>query len=216
MEILVVTPAVASNIREAKTHQIPSLMQTSRGVGMQTLNDAMVKLVSDGTITPKEAYMKAVDKVSLARKFADMGLPFTVDMQLPVDDAGRETGETGQAAQRTAILKECEKVLVGDPKNLNALNNLAWIHATSLDDRLRDGKKALKYAERALELSHGTDVHVLDTLAAAYAENSRFDKAIATAQLAQDMARKAGDSETAQRIGAQLELYKARRPLRDA
>ena len=50
LEILIVTHAVANLIREGKTFQIPSLMQTGKALGMQTLNDALIDLVKSDTV----------------------------------------------------------------------------------------------------------------------------------------------------------------------
>ncbi|HEY7480701.1 MAG TPA: type IV pilus twitching motility protein PilT [Gemmatimonadales bacterium] len=65
-EILLSIPAVANLIREGKTFQIPSIMQTNRKVGMVTLNDALMELVERKQVEPKEAYMKSVDKAGFA------------------------------------------------------------------------------------------------------------------------------------------------------
>jgi twitching motility protein PilT len=65
-EILLSIPAVSNLIREGKTFQIPSIMQTNRKTGMVTLNDALVELVDAKLVEPKEAYMKAVEKTGLA------------------------------------------------------------------------------------------------------------------------------------------------------
>jgi len=62
MEVLIVTHSISNLIREGKTFQIPSLMQTGKGFGMVVLNDALIKLVNDKKVEPKEAYMKAVEK----------------------------------------------------------------------------------------------------------------------------------------------------------
>jgi twitching motility protein PilT len=64
-EIMLSIPAVSNLIREGKTFQIPSIMQTNRKAGMVTLNDALLDLVDAGTVEPKEAYMKAADKTAL-------------------------------------------------------------------------------------------------------------------------------------------------------
>ncbi len=68
MEILVATPAVRNLIREAKTHQIPSMIQTGKQFGMQLLDDAIMQLYKKGWISPDEAYSKANNK-SLFRPF---------------------------------------------------------------------------------------------------------------------------------------------------
>jgi twitching motility protein PilT len=62
LEVLIVTPAISNLIREGKTFQIPSAMQTGRNLGMVMLNDALFELVKKGIVEPRDAYVKAVDK----------------------------------------------------------------------------------------------------------------------------------------------------------
>ncbi|MFI5310828.1 MAG: type IV pilus twitching motility protein PilT [Gemmatimonadales bacterium] len=61
-EILLVTPAISNLIREGKTFQIPSMMQTSKRIGMITMNDTLIDLVEKKLVEPKEGYMRSVDK----------------------------------------------------------------------------------------------------------------------------------------------------------
>jgi twitching motility protein PilT len=65
-EVLLSIPAVSNLIREGKTFQIPSIMQTNRKTGMVTLNDALIELVDARLVEPKEAYMKSVEKQGFA------------------------------------------------------------------------------------------------------------------------------------------------------
>jgi twitching motility protein PilT len=62
LEVLIITPAIANLIRDAKTFQIPSMMQVGKSVGMVPLNDALLDLVTKKLVAPEEAYAKAVDK----------------------------------------------------------------------------------------------------------------------------------------------------------
>ncbi len=62
LEVLIVTPSVANLIREAKTFQIASVMQTGKNVGMVTINDALLDLVKRNVVEPREAYEKAIHK----------------------------------------------------------------------------------------------------------------------------------------------------------
>ena len=62
LEVLMCTGAVSNLIREGKTFQIASMMQVGKNVGMVTLNDALMDLVSKKIVAPDEAYSKAVDK----------------------------------------------------------------------------------------------------------------------------------------------------------
>jgi twitching motility protein PilT len=77
-EILLSTPAIANLIREAKTFQIPSIMQTSRKLGMVTLNDALFDLVEKKLIEPDEAYVKSVEKSGLAASLKAKGFKVTL------------------------------------------------------------------------------------------------------------------------------------------
>jgi twitching motility protein PilT len=65
LEVLFVTAAVSNLIREGKAFQIPSIMQTGKGLGMVTLNDALMELVQKGVVSPKEAYFKSVAKTEM-------------------------------------------------------------------------------------------------------------------------------------------------------
>jgi twitching motility protein PilT len=64
-EILVVNAAISNLIREGKTFQIPSIMQTAKGQGMQTQSDHMLQLVRDGKVDPLEAFKKAADQTTM-------------------------------------------------------------------------------------------------------------------------------------------------------
>ncbi|GAB6146808.1 type IV pilus twitching motility protein PilT [Desulfocicer niacini] len=68
MEIMLATPAVRNLVRESKTHQIPSSIQTGKQYGMQLLDDAIMQLYQKGWISPDEAYAKANTK-ALFRPF---------------------------------------------------------------------------------------------------------------------------------------------------
>ena len=73
-EILLSIPAVTNLVREGKTFQIPTVMQTSKRLGMVTLNDALLELVDAGQIEPAEGYVKAVDKTSFVTSIKGRGL----------------------------------------------------------------------------------------------------------------------------------------------
>ena len=77
-EILLTTPAVSNLIREGKTFQIPSIMQTSKQLGMVTLNDALLDLVEKKEISPDEAYMKSAERAGLAASLKARGHKLTI------------------------------------------------------------------------------------------------------------------------------------------
>jgi twitching motility protein PilT len=66
LEILICTPACANLIRESKTFQIPSVIQTGRKYGMQSLDNAIEDLMKKSWISAEEAYSKSIDKSKFA------------------------------------------------------------------------------------------------------------------------------------------------------
>ncbi len=67
VEILLGVPALAHLIREGKTYQIPSIIQTGKREGMQTMDQAIVDLLKQGLISPEEAHDKCVDRETFQR-----------------------------------------------------------------------------------------------------------------------------------------------------
>ena len=95
-------------------------------------------------------------------------------------------------------------------------NNLAWIRATALDQKLRDSAAALQLARRSVEWSGGrADALQLDTLAAAQAEAGKFDAAIATAREAASLARAHQETQLMGEIERHISLYEMGQPFRD-
>ena len=113
-------------------------------------------------------------------------------------------------------VEEWQKVLAIQPDNGNALSNLAWVYATSPDDSLRDGNKAVQLAERAMHISGRRIPIIFRTLAAAYAENGQFSQAIQTAQQAFELANSQGNVALAAELQGNIVLYQERQPLRDS
>jgi twitching motility protein PilT len=62
LEILIVTPAVRNLIRDNKTFQIPTVLQTGKKYGMQSLDDAIMDLLNKRRINPEDAYLHCLDK----------------------------------------------------------------------------------------------------------------------------------------------------------
>ena len=95
LEVLIVTSAISNLIRESKTFQIQSMMQVGKAVGMVTLNDALLDLVTKKLVTPDEAYAKAIDKAGMETMMKRVGL----DPQKPAAPA---PGSGPGAPQRPA------------------------------------------------------------------------------------------------------------------
>lgn len=67
LEILIATPAVRNLIREGKTFQLLSVMQTGKKFGMQTLDDAILEYLDKRMISPDDAYSNCVEKAKFAK-----------------------------------------------------------------------------------------------------------------------------------------------------
>ena len=67
LEIMVGIPAIKNLIREGKTHQMYSVIETSSNVGMQTMDRSLAELVRQATVSYEECMMRSVDKDTFAR-----------------------------------------------------------------------------------------------------------------------------------------------------
>ena len=114
---------------------------------------------------------------------------------------------------------------VEEPSSLDdgVLNNLAWVLATSPDDKVRNGKLAIDYATQAAELTEFKEAHILSTLASGYAEVGDFENAIKYIKDAIELNKAAGEEAVdktrtdAQResLGKEYESYKQKKPWRE-
>ena len=77
LEILIATPAARNLIREGKTHQIPSVIQTGKKYGMILLDDAIMDLYEKGWISADDAYLKANDKAKFRNLIKNPPADFT-------------------------------------------------------------------------------------------------------------------------------------------
>ena len=93
---------------------------------------------------------------------------------------------------------------------------MAWTFATNPDPRLRNGKYAVRLATRACEMTGFKTNYCVATLAAAYAEDSRFDDAVSSAQLACSLTSAASQPELLKKYQALLELFRSHQPYHES
>jgi len=138
-------------------------------------------------------------------------------LQLQPNDADAHTS-LGNAFLRQGSFKDAiaqyEMAVALAPEDPHSRNNLAWTLATSSDDSIRDGAKAVGFAEEAVVLSGVREPQFLRTLGAAYAESGRFTEAIAAARQAAAIANMQGKRGLATSLEKDLVLYRANLPLR--
>jgi tetratricopeptide (TPR) repeat protein len=135
--------------------------------------------------------------------------PKDPDAHYQVAVAANTTGNTATAIQH--YLTALELV----PDFPEALNNLAWIRATSAYASFRNGKEAVRLATKACELTHYKEAVMIGTLAAAYAEEGRFADAVASAEQARTLAAESRDSYLVSRNEELASLYRSKKPFRD-
>ena len=208
-EILVVTPAVAANIREGKTHQIPSLMQTGRNVGMCTFADDLLSLVKRGIITPEEAYEKAIDKPFLQKKFDEENIKLDLAL-VALEDLDYEAGDVASETKSEKIRKK----LHVNPQDLSALREMILILATDENPDERSGHEALEYAQKLLDVTGQNDATTLVLISAAYAELQHFNEATEWAKRALKVSRANKQRDLSTRVQRYINLYKRNIPLR--
>ena len=131
-------------------------------------------------------------------------------IELKPDDAGAHNNlgnallQQGKAEEAMAEFQQALQLKPDDP---SIQNNLALLLATSSKASLRNGVKAVELAHQANELTGGKNPVVLETMAAAFAEEGRFSEAAETVQQALSLAGE--QSALAGRLQSELNLYQA-------
>jgi len=110
-------------------------------------------------------------------------------------------------------IKDYAKAVHLDPQNLWVRNYLGWLLATCPKDGVRDGKRAVKYATKACELTEWKNDAILDTLAAAHAECGDFKEAIKWQEKAIELG--ISNKKELKKSKQRLKLYEEGKPCRD-
>jgi tetratricopeptide (TPR) repeat protein len=131
--------------------------------------------------------------------------PSNAEAHYNVGSMLRSRGELAQA------IDQFQQALALKPDWIPAVASLAWLLATAPDAALRDAERAMRFAERAADLTGRRDASALDVLAAAYAAAGRFDRAVDACDLALSMR---PDAALAAAIRAREQLYRQHQPYR--
>lgn len=112
-----------------------------------------------------------------------------------------------------AAIADLDKAHALKPDDTGVLNNLAWLLATSPDDAIRNGRRAIELAQKACELTEWKEPHIISTLAAGHAEAGDFAKAREFSQKAVDAS---DDSDQVkEQLKGELASYEAEKPWRE-
>lgn len=108
-----------------------------------------------------------------------------VELTKIIDVSPRHTNSFILRSSLWALDKDIENAIADlnsalaiEPQNPEALNSMAWFLATWPDEKIRNGKKSIELATLACEVTKWNNIAIIDTLAAAYAEDGQFKKAI--------------------------------------
>jgi hypothetical protein len=145
---------------------------------------------------------------------ATLAYEVVVNLNLKHPLANRNLAALYQRACRYAdAIRHYRIAIEAEPNWAAATQRLAWLLATCEDVRFRDGTEAQRLL-RAICSDHPEHPVLLDSLAAAHAECAEFEKAVAVASRAKDLARRGKMTALADAINTRLALYKQRRPYR--
>ena len=134
------------------------------------------------------------------------------DNATPFTNLGIALQETGDIPGAVNAWRESLRLR---PGGWTAEGKLAWVLATAPDDSLRNGAEAVALAEQANAATNYGNATLVRTLAAAYAEAGRFDRAAATAETALNLARASGDSSFAAKLQVDITNFRSNLRLRD-
>ncbi len=137
----------------------------------------------------------------------------TARSQAEAEEEAREGDALLRQGQISEAMPHYENALELEPDLVATLNNFAWLLSTAPEASQRNGRKALELAEKAVRLGSGENPVHLRTLAAAYAENGRFDEAIATAERARQFAETQQNATLVQNLSKDLYFYQRNHPL---
>jgi tetratricopeptide (TPR) repeat protein len=163
---------------------------------------AAIGLIMESRGQDREAIRCYQQAVGLKMQYADARVAL-----------GRVLARQGMYAE---AMRHFRTVLHNIPDHPVAMDHLAWVLATCDQERFRNGLEAVELAERACRLAGEKYPMFHDTLAAAYAEAGRFDKALAAIDRACQMGESVLPEDTFRSMQQRRQLYLAGRPYRQA
>jgi tetratricopeptide (TPR) repeat protein len=149
----------------------------------------------------QDAILHYQHTIQLAPEFAEA--------QYSLGAAFTKTGKYDQAIKHFRLALDLK------PDSIVILNGLAWTLATSGLSSDEGNAQAVRLAEQAARKTKYEHPQILDTLAAAYAADGQFDKAVSTAEKAITLATESGSQQMVSELQQRLKLYRQRQPYRE-
>ena len=119
-----------------------------------------------------------------------------------------------QKNDSASAIQHYRAALQVEPNEISALNNLAWLLATTPRSSKEEGNESVKLAKNALQQAPDEPLVLLQTLAAAYAASGDFSNAIATAEKALAKATNEANQQLVNTLALHLERYRSGQDLR--
>ena len=136
-----------------------------------------------------------------------------VELEPNLLDAHSKLGRALVATkQNTAAIQPLGIVVEASPNDVGTAALLAWLLATEPNVQWRDAARAVKLAKRAVQATGTKDAGALDILAAAYAAEGDFARAVATAELAISRFESQGKTQSADQVRNRLAKYRREKP----
>lgn len=161
-------------------------------------------------LAPLEMGLLYAGQHRLGKAIEAYTVALAADSDRPFVRQARADAYLNLGMQKEAIA-DYEIALKLDPNNSGILNNLAWVLATSPDDALRNGPRAIELALKGCELTEYRQAHIVSTLAAAYAETGDFE----TARRWSEKSVELGDDSLKDQLRKELASYQAEKPWRE-
>jgi tetratricopeptide (TPR) repeat protein len=178
------------------------------------INIAQIEKLIDSNVEPAANHLKLAD-LYVSGNHLDRAIHHyekALLLQPGIVRAHVNLGQLYRLKGRAAnAIEQYRLALQVEPDQARCLNDLAWVLATDPDASVRNGDEAVELALRACELTGRADPAKLDTLAAAYAEAGRYDKAVETAETAMGLTTEKAEVDG---MESRLSLYRAGKAFR--
>ena len=208
-----VEKALALNPDIPQAILLRSMLAAQKGNIAEAVADLQVLIHSDPKNAEYRLQLAAVYVADKRPRKAIEILDAIIDDDPKNSDALRSRGDALLSITKHAdAIADYDNALKIDPEDTGVLNNLAWVLATSPEDKLRNAKRSIELGTKACELTKYEKPHILSTLDSGYAEAGDWENAIKWSSKAVEL----GEGDIKEQLQKELDSYKAKKPWRES